>query len=71
MAFTVPESPGQHLRLLQRKTGHFQNRPKEDSMKINSLMITDPITITENASIQEAIELMKINSIRHLPVVAK
>ena len=40
-------------------------------MKINSLMITDPITITENASIQEAIELMKINSIRHLPVVAK
>lgn len=71
MAFTVPESPGQHLRLLQRKTAHFQNRPKEDSMKINSLMITDPITITENASIQEAIELMKINSIRHLPVVAK
>ncbi|MEA1946755.1 MAG: CBS and ACT domain-containing protein [Thermodesulfobacteriota bacterium] len=38
-------------------------------MKINSLMISDPITITENASIQEAIELMKINSIRHLPVV--
>ncbi|MBW1725483.1 MAG: CBS domain-containing protein, partial [Deltaproteobacteria bacterium] len=29
------------------------------------------ITITENDSIQEAIELMKINSIRHLPVVAK
>jgi acetoin utilization protein AcuB len=38
-------------------------------MKIHSLMIPDPITITENASIQEAIELMKINSIRHLPVV--
>jgi acetoin utilization protein AcuB len=38
-------------------------------MKINSLMIPDPITITENASIQEAIELMKVNSIRHLPVV--
>ena len=38
-------------------------------MKINALMIPDPITITENASIQEAIELMKINSIRHLPVV--
>ena len=32
-------------------------------------MIPDPITITENASIQEAIELMKVNSIRHLPVV--
>lgn len=38
-------------------------------MKINALMIPDPITITENASIQEAIELMKVNSIRHLPVV--
>ncbi|MDL1963018.1 MAG: CBS domain-containing protein [Deltaproteobacteria bacterium] len=40
-------------------------------MKIHSLMISEPITITENASISEAIELMKINSIRHLPVVAK
>ena len=47
------------------------NQTKGNTMKINSLMITDPITITENASIQEAIELMKINSIRHLPVVAK
>jgi acetoin utilization protein AcuB len=34
-------------------------------------MIPDPITITETASIQDAIELMKINSIRHLPVVAE
>ncbi|UCD80068.1 MAG: CBS domain-containing protein [Desulfobacterales bacterium] len=40
-------------------------------MKIHSLMIPDPITITANASISEAIELMKINSIRHLPVVAE
>jgi len=40
-------------------------------MKIHSLMIPKPITITEKASISEAIELMKINSIRHLPVVAK
>ena len=40
-------------------------------MKINSLMIPDPITITEDASIQEAIELMKVNSIRHLPVVSE
>ena len=40
-------------------------------MKIKSLMIPDPITITENSSIAEAIELMKINSIRHLPVVGK
>jgi acetoin utilization protein AcuB len=33
-------------------------------------MIPDPITITEDASITEAIELMKVNSIRHLPVVS-
>jgi len=38
-------------------------------MKIHSLMIPTPITIKPNASIQEAIELMKVNSIRHLPVV--
>jgi len=40
-------------------------------MKIRSLMIPDPITIKENASIEEAIEVMKSNSIRHLPVVEK
>lgn len=40
-------------------------------MKINSLMIPNPITITENSSISEAIELMKVNSIRHLPVVSR
>ncbi len=39
-------------------------------MKIHSLMIPDPITITAKASINEAIELMKVNSIRHLPVVS-
>ncbi len=39
-------------------------------MKINSLMVHDPITITSNASISDAIELMKVNSIRHLPVVS-
>lgn len=39
-------------------------------MKINDLMVPDPITVTEKASINEAIELMKINSIRHLPVVS-
>jgi acetoin utilization protein AcuB len=39
-------------------------------MKIQALMISDPITITAHASISEAIELMKINSIRHLPVVS-
>lgn len=40
-------------------------------MKIKSLMIPDPIVITKEASIAEAIEIMKINSIRHLPVVSK
>jgi len=39
-------------------------------MKIKDLMIPDPITITEKATINDAIELMKINSIRHLPVVS-
>ena len=38
-------------------------------MKIQSLMITNPITIGPHASVSEAIELMKANSIRHLPVV--
>ena len=40
-------------------------------MKISALMIPNPITITESASISEAIELMKVNSIRHLPVVSE
>jgi len=40
-------------------------------MKIKALMVPDPITVTRNATISEAIELMKINSIRHLPVVSK
>jgi acetoin utilization protein AcuB len=38
-------------------------------MKIHTLMVRDPITISAHASISDAIELMKINSIRHLPVV--
>lgn len=42
---------------------------EEKTMKINSLMATNPITISEEATISEAIELMKINSIRHLPVI--
>ena len=32
-------------------------------------MITEPITIGSHATVSEAIELMKANSIRHLPVV--
>lgn len=39
-------------------------------MKIKDLMIPNPITITDKATIGEAIELMKVNSIRHLPVVS-
>ena len=34
-------------------------------------MVSNPITISAHASISEAIELMKINSIRHLPVVSE
>ena len=40
-------------------------------MKIKSLMIPDPIIITDKASVEDAIEVMKSNSIRHLPVVSK
>ena len=34
-------------------------------------MIVNPVTVTENTSIQNAIELMKEKGFRHLPVVAK
>ena len=37
-------------------------------MKIKSLMVPNPITVTVHTTVQQAIELMKINSIRHLPV---
>lgn len=40
------------------------------AMKISDLMIPDPITISEKESITDALELMKLNSIRHLPVVS-
>ena len=43
--------------------------PKDAIMKIQGLMIPQPITIHDSASITDAIELMKANSIRHLPVV--
>jgi len=39
-------------------------------MKIRALMIPEPITVGIHASIGDAIELMKVNSIRHLPVVS-
>mgnify|MGYP003564771977 CR=1 FL=1 len=38
-------------------------------MKIESLMVPNPITVTIQSTVHKAIELMKINSIRHLPVV--
>jgi acetoin utilization protein AcuB len=34
-------------------------------------MIPEPLTITEKATIEEALNLMKKNAIRHLPVVSK
>ena len=38
-------------------------------MRVKSIMATEPISVRENASISDAIALMKDNSIRHLPVV--
>jgi acetoin utilization protein AcuB len=40
-------------------------------MKIKSLMIPNPITISAHASISDALERMKANFIRHLPVVSR
>ncbi len=40
-------------------------------MKIQDLMIPDPITVAKSATIKDAIALMKTNSIRHLPVVTR
>ncbi|MFO7686125.1 MAG: CBS and ACT domain-containing protein [Desulfobacterales bacterium] len=55
----------------RRVTGDlFPILQREGLMKIRDLMIPDPITITANASITDALELMKLNSIRHLPVVS-
>jgi acetoin utilization protein AcuB len=52
--------------------GFPERKVQEDSpMKIKALMIPDPISITEKTSIKEAIEVMKVNSIRHLPVTGE
>lgn len=40
-------------------------------MKIKSLMVSHPITISKDASIEEALTVMKQNRIRHLPVVSQ
>jgi acetoin utilization protein AcuB len=39
------------------------------AMQIHSLMIENPITVSDRTSVQEAIHLMEENAIRHLPVV--
>jgi len=38
-------------------------------MKVEEWMVKDPISITENQTIQKCLNLMKEHSIRHLPVV--
>ncbi len=38
-------------------------------MKIEDLMIREPITITATTTVEEALACMKTNSVRHLPVV--
>ena len=38
-------------------------------MRIESLMIENPITVSDRTSVQEAIHVMEENDIRHLPVV--
>ncbi len=40
-------------------------------MNIRDLMIADPISILASSSIADALELMKVNRIRHLPVVSR
>lgn len=39
-------------------------------MKIESLMVPNPITVTVRASVEDALELMKRHAIRHLPVIS-
>ena len=43
---------------------------KETAMRIKDLMIPDPITVSVTSTISDALECMKVNSIRHLPVVS-
>ena len=38
-------------------------------MKIETLMVPNPLTVTVRAKVDEALELMKCHAIRHLPVV--
>ncbi|MDM7202945.1 MAG: CBS domain-containing protein, partial [Thermodesulfobacteriaceae bacterium] len=38
-------------------------------MKVKNWMIKDIITISPKATVEEALQLMKVHSIRHLPVI--
>jgi acetoin utilization protein AcuB len=38
-------------------------------MKVRDWMVKDPMTVTLDQNIQQCVDLMKRNSIRHLPVV--
>ena len=38
-------------------------------MKIESLMVPNPVTVTARAKVEDAIDVMKRHAIRHLPVV--
>jgi acetoin utilization protein AcuB len=44
---------------------------KDDSVKIKELMVPNPITVSPRTEVAKALELMKVNSIRHLPVVSR
>lgn len=39
------------------------------SMKVKNWMVKEMITISPQQTVEEALQLMKIHSIRHLPVV--
>lgn len=40
-------------------------------MKVSEWMVRDPVTVTPETEVREAIELMRRHSIRHLPVVER
>ncbi|MFN3505365.1 MAG: CBS domain-containing protein [Caldimicrobium sp.] len=46
-----------------------ERRRAEESMKVKNWMIKELITVSPNQTVEEALQLMKIHSIRHLPVL--
>ena len=42
---------------------------EDDTMKIETFMVSNPITISDSTPVYQAIETMKENRIRHLPVI--